>query len=84
MVTQALPVDALHEQAAQVRPGRVAATVITSVFVAIGWVLGRLWVGAVFCCLAGRYGYWRGTGLTDEQIAARMAPPPEAPPPPPR
>jgi hypothetical protein len=83
VVTQAIPVDQLQVRAAEVRPGRVAATAIGAVFVAIGWVLGRLWMGAVFCCLAARYGYWRGTGLDDGQIAARMAPP-EPPPAPKR
>jgi hypothetical protein len=57
---ESVPFDAISEQASQVRPGQTAATVITAIFFAIGWVFGASWRGVVFCCLAIRYGYRTG------------------------
>lgn len=57
---EAVPMEAISEQASQVRPGETVATVITAVFFAIGWVFGASWRGVVFCCLAVRYGYRSG------------------------
>jgi hypothetical protein len=75
MVTQAIPVDQLREQAAQARPHLVLATAISAVFVAIGWVLGRGVTGLAFCALAARYGYRLGRG-TLAAVAEAAGPPP--------
>ena len=55
------PVDQLKAQAAAARPGRGLATLIGTVFVALGWV-ARLVTGVAFCGLATRYGYRLGRG----------------------
>lgn len=56
----AVPMDEISEHASQVRPGQTAATVITAIFFAFGWLFGASWRGVVFCCLAVRYGYRTG------------------------
>lgn len=80
--TQEIPLPAtLKEQAAAVRPSDVALTVITAVFFAVGWVIGKLWLILVvtvlaagrslsFCGLAVRYGYRSGANVTVEPAPA--------------
>jgi len=74
-LTETVPVDVIREQARQVRFGSVLATVIAALFFAPGWLLGRAWTGIVYCAISARVGYWRGTGLTEEQVLARLTPP---------
>jgi len=57
---ESVPVEAIAEHASQVRAGQVLLTVITAFFYGIGWTVGSLWRGLVFCCLAIRYGYRGG------------------------
>lgn len=78
MTTAQIPAAELNGQsrAPAVRPGRALATAIAWVFVAIGWFLGALWRGIVFCAISARYGYWRGLGLTDAEIEAKVTAPP--------
>jgi len=76
-VTQAIPVDELARQAREANPGRGLVTVIAAVFTAIGWVAGRAVTGMAFAGLCIRFGYLRGRGYTDAEIAARSAPQPE-------
>jgi hypothetical protein len=68
-----LPVQELKEQARthEVHAARGLATAIAWVFVAIGWLPGALVTGVIFLAVTIRYGYWRGRGLSDEQITAR-------------
>lgn len=64
---QAVPREEISEQATQVRPGEIIATLITAVFFAIGWAFGASWRGVVFCCLAIRYGYRAGAHVPVEK-----------------
>jgi hypothetical protein len=86
MVTQAVPVAELREQAARVRPGRVLATAVSAAFAAIGWALGRgllvlgwvagrTWLVLAFMAEAVVWGFRQGAALPSPV----MAPPPEAP-----
>jgi hypothetical protein len=69
-----LPVEELGAQArAAPSPGRVAATVVAGLFFGIGFVAGGLWRGLAFCAVSARYGYWKGLGRSDEEIAAGLA-----------
>lgn len=63
---EAVPMEAISEQASQVRPGEVVATVVTAIFFSIGWIIGASWRGVVFCCLAIRYGYRAGAHVPVE------------------
>lgn len=60
---EAVPFEEISEQASQVRPGETFATVVTTIFFAIGWVIGASWRAVVFCCLAVRYGYRAGAKI---------------------
>jgi hypothetical protein len=96
MTTAEIPVSELRKQAASVRPGRVAATVILWLFVALGWILGTAWRLTVFLALLAwhrglvlgalsvRYGYWKGLGLTEDEILERVKVKAEPAPPPAR
>jgi hypothetical protein len=69
-----LPTDELGAQARDMpRPGRVIATTVAGLFFAIGFVIGGLWRGIGFCAVSARYGYWKGLGWDDEQIAGVIA-----------
>jgi hypothetical protein len=83
-VTQAIPVEELARQAREAHPGQGFAAVVAAVFVALGWLAGRLVTGIAFAGLSIRFGYLRGRGFTDEEIAARSSGRPEQPPPNPR
>lgn len=71
MTTQAIPAAELREQAREVHPGRWLVTAVAAVFVAIGWVPGFIVTVIVFAVASVRFGYLRGRGWTDEEIAAR-------------
>lgn len=83
-VTQSIPVGELTRQAREAQPGQGLATAIAAVFVAIGWLAGRLVTGTAFAAVSIRFGYLRGRGFTDEEIAARSSGRPGAVPPNPR
>ena len=70
-----LPVEELLEQSrtTKTRPGRALATGIAWVFVALGAIIGGIWRGLAFCAVSARYGYWRGRGLTEKEIVAKIA-----------
>jgi hypothetical protein len=84
MTTADLPVAGLRKRSSEIRPGRTLGTAIAWVLVVIGWITGAFWRGLVFLALvlwhkvlvfgvlSLRYGYWRGLGLTDEQIEATV------------
>ena len=72
-VTQAIPVDELSRQAREASPGHGLATFVIAVFVGIGWLAGRLVTGCAFAAVSIRFGYLRGRGFTDEEIAARSS-----------
>lgn len=84
MTTAEIPVSELRERARDVRPGRTLATVILWLIVALGWVAGTAWRTAVFLALLAwhrglvmgalslRYGYWKGLGLTEDEILERV------------
>lgn len=74
-LAETVPVDAIRERAKDVRFSQVLVTVIAFVFFAPGWLLGRTWTGIVYVALSARVGFWRGTGLTEEQVYARLQPP---------
>jgi len=73
MTTAQIPVDQLRQQARHAAPGRSVITAIAFVFVAMGWIAGAIVTGVAFAAVSIRYGYWRGRGLTDDDIAARQA-----------
>jgi membrane protein required for beta-lactamase induction len=67
MTTTALgkvPLDAITEQARQVRPGRTVLTVIAAVLFGLGWVTARVfavtWLAVMWCGVAVREG-WRAS-----------------------
>lgn len=75
-VTETIPVGELARQAREAQPGQGLATAVAAVFVAIGWLAGRLVTGMAFAAVSIRFGYLRGRGFSDEEIAARSAPEP--------
>lgn len=73
-VTESIPVEELTRQAREAHPGQGLATFIAAIFVGIGWLAGRLVTGCAFAAVSIRFGYLRGRGFTDEEIAARGKP----------
>lgn len=75
----AIPLDAIAQQAGQVRfraalirAARALASAVLWVFAAIGWTAGALWFAAVFVIFAMREGFraspaGRGTGAEAEK-----------------
>lgn len=74
-IAETVPVDAIRESAKDVRFGSVLTTVIAFLFFAPGWLAGRAWTGIAYCALSVQVGYWRGIGLTEEDVLARLSPP---------
>lgn len=76
--TEKIPVDEIiaARQDRQLRPGRLLLTLVLGVFFVLGWLAGRTWLLAADSVNAVRLGWWRGTGLTDAQIAERLKPAP--------
>ncbi len=71
-----IPVDQVTQarQSHPVRPGRILLTLILGVFFALGWMTGKLLLLAGDCWNSARIGYWKGKGMTSEDIARRLAP----------
>jgi len=63
-LAERVPLDAITEQARQVRPGRTLLTVIAAVLFGAGWVTARVfavaWLSAMWCGVAVREG-WRAS-----------------------
>lgn len=43
--------------------GRVLATMVTAIFVALGWLIGATWYAACFCFAAARFGFREGARI---------------------
>jgi hypothetical protein len=67
-ITEQIPMQEIQAEAEQVRFGRMIATLITALFVGIGWCIGASWYGLRHLGVAVRYGYRQG---------ARVQRPPE-------
>lgn len=79
VMTEAVSVDQLREQAAEVKFGRTLATLIAGFFWLIGWALGHAWTGMVFCILAARLGFREGAGRVAGDRGTEAAPAPSRP-----
>jgi len=62
-LTERIPVADIAADASQIRLGRFLATVITALFVALGWTAGALWFGVRHCAAAVRYGWRQGARI---------------------
>jgi len=82
-LTETVPVDELAARSREVRPGRVAQTVIAAIGVALGWTVGRFfrsigwlagrtWLIGAFFAETVVYGFREGAGLP--QPAAKEPP----------
>jgi hypothetical protein len=73
-----VPVDQITEarQEHSVRPGRILLTLVLGMFFVLGWLAGKLMILVTDCANSARIGWWRGKGLTAEQIAQRLSPAP--------
>ena len=76
-----IPADELTKRAAEIRPGRVAQTVIAAIGVAIGWAVGmffrslgwlagRTWLILAFFAETVVYGFREGAGLPQPAMKA--------------
>jgi hypothetical protein len=59
-VAERVQLDDISAQARQVRLGRALATVLASVFFAIGWTSGRVFYCLAWCGVAVRVGWQAG------------------------
>jgi hypothetical protein len=56
-VLEAVPLDRVRAEAAQVHPGRTLLTLLVGLFWVVGWLAGKAVVGLVFCAAAIKVGY---------------------------
>lgn len=77
-IADRVPVDQVIQarQVSGAGPGRFLLSLFLGVFFVLGWMCGRAWLMAVDCANSARIGYWRGKGMTAEQVRERLAPPP--------
>jgi hypothetical protein len=59
-IAERVQVDAITRQARDIRAGRVLLTAVAAVFFALGWTVGRLFLGVVWCGVAVKVGYQAG------------------------
>ncbi len=59
-VLDRVPLDDITAQARQVRLGHVLLTLLAGFFYVIGWTVGRLFLGVVWCGVAVRTGWKAG------------------------
>jgi hypothetical protein len=59
-ITQRVPLDDITRQAREVRPGRVALTVLAAVFFGLGWCAGRAFLGVAWLAVAVKVGWQAG------------------------
>lgn len=72
--TTEILLDAVAERSGQVRFTVTLAKIAASIFTAIGWIISAVWRAVVFCAFFFRIGFWKGQGLTDDEILARVKP----------
>jgi hypothetical protein len=63
-VLERVPLDAITEQARQVRFWRTVLTVIAGVLFGAGWLTARAWLAVAWCAVAFREGWREGRGTT--------------------
>ena len=72
-----IPLDAITEQARQVRPGRTVLTVIAAVLFGLGWVTARVfavaWLSVMWCGVAVREGWRASHGPSRKATVAAQA-----------
>jgi hypothetical protein len=56
-VLDAVPLDRVRAEAAQIHPGRALLTLLVGLFWVIGWLAGKAVTGLVFCWAAVKVGY---------------------------
>jgi hypothetical protein len=61
-VLDRVPVDAITEQAQQVRFGHTLLTIVAAVFFGIGWLAAKSWLTVAWCAVAIREGWRDGRG----------------------
>lgn len=60
-----IPLDAIEQRARTARPGQALMTALVLIPYIVGWILRKLWVGAVFLWVAAVTG-WREAGGTPQ------------------
>jgi hypothetical protein len=61
-VFERVPLDAITEQARQVRFWRTVLTVIAGVLFGAGWLVAKMWLAAAWSAVAVREGWREGRG----------------------
>ena len=56
-VLDQVPLQRITAEARQVQVGRLLLTLLAGVFYLIGWLVARLLLGVVWCCVAVKVGY---------------------------
>lgn len=59
-VAERVHLDEITAQARDIRLGRVLLTVLAAVFFALGWTVGRVFLGVAWCAVAVKVGWQAG------------------------
>jgi hypothetical protein len=65
-----IPVARISAQARQANIGRALLTMIAAMLYAPGWLVGKVFLGAAWACVAVRVGFQDARGRTDRHGAA--------------
>ena len=61
-VLDRVPLERISAEARQVQVGRLLLTLLAGLFYLIGWLVAKLLVGVVWCCIAVKVGYVEAGG----------------------
>lgn len=61
-VLDRVPLERISAEARQVQVGRLLLTLLAGLFYLIGWLVAKLLIGVVWCCVAVKVGYVEAGG----------------------
>jgi len=70
-VLEHVPLERINAEAKQVHLGRLLLTLVAGFFFLIGWLVAKLLLGVVWCCVAVKVGYLEAGGPVRQKVRTR-------------
>jgi hypothetical protein len=70
-VLEHVPLERINAEAKQVHLGRLLLTLLAGFFYLIGWLVAKLLLGVVWCCVAVKVGYLEAGGPVRQKVRTR-------------
>lgn len=56
-IAERIPVDEISDRAREIHFAKTMLTIVAALFYVIGWIVGKVWLGFVWCLVAVKVGF---------------------------